>query len=150
MALSTPNAVLGPTLGTPSNKRKTRRSVSLAHPVAGYGAVALREAVSVAPPVLVGQLETAETEDPLEEILAAGLDVAFMGLTDLTVATEFDGARFDARVKEIEEAVAGAGVVLGAFAADPASIRPDAAYVALSSDVALLRAALATAASDAR
>ena len=126
------------------------RSVSLAHPVAGYGAVALREAVSVAPPVLVGQLETAETDDPLEEILAAGLDVAFLGLTDLTVATEFDRARFDARVKEIEEAVAGAGVVLGAFAADPASIRPDAGYVALSSDVALLRAALATAANDAR
>jgi 4-hydroxy-2-oxoheptanedioate aldolase len=126
------------------------RSVSLAHLVAHYGAIPLADAVAHPPPLLVGQLETAETDDPLEEILAAGLDVAFLGLTDLAVATGFDQARLDARVKDIEEAVAASGVALGAFASDAASIRPDATYVALSSDLALLRAALTRAADDAR
>jgi 4-hydroxy-2-oxoheptanedioate aldolase len=48
-----------------------QRSVSLAHPVAGYGATPLAEAVSAEPPLLVGQIETAETADPADKILAA-------------------------------------------------------------------------------
>src|SRR5947207_7808538 len=42
-----------------------RRSVSLAHPAAGYGMTTLADAVAAPPPLLVGQIETAETEDPL-------------------------------------------------------------------------------------
>ena len=122
------------------------RSVSLAHPVARYGAVSVEELVRAAPPLLVGQIETGETDDPLEQILGAGLDVAFLGLTDLEVALGFDGERVRARVEEVTEAAATAKVALGAFASTPERILPDARYVALSSDVALLRTALAGAA----
>jgi len=122
------------------------RSVSLAHPVARYGAVPVEELVRAAPPLLVGQIETGETDDPLEEIVKAGLDVAFLGLTDLEVALGFDRERVDARVREVVEAAAAANVALGAFASSAERILPEARYVALSSDVALLRTALAGAA----
>lgn len=127
-----------------------RRSVSLAHPSAGYGAVPLREAVRVEPPLLVGQIETAETDDPLEEIISAGLDVVFIGLTDLTVDLEFDAERGRQRVEEITKATEAAGLVLGAFAADAGSILGGARYVAVSSDLAMLRAAAAGTVADAR
>ena len=126
-----------------------RRSVSLAHPAAGYGAIELAEAVAAPPPLLVGQIETATTEDRLEEIFAAGLEVAFAGVTDLLVGMDLDSARVDARVKEIETAAAASGVAFGTFAPHAASIPGGARYVALSSDVALLRAATAKAVSDA-
>jgi 4-hydroxy-2-oxoheptanedioate aldolase len=126
-----------------------RRSVSLAHPSAGYGAVPLREAVRVEPPLLIGQIETAETDDPLDEIVAAGLDVVFIGVTDLTVDVEFDAERARRRVEEITKATEAAGLVLGAFAADAASIPGGTRYVALSSDLAMLREAAAGMVSDA-
>ena len=122
------------------------RSVSLAHPAAGYGAVPLREAVAVDAPLLVGQIETADTEDPLKDICSAGLDVAFVGVTDLEVAVGFDRDRLEARVAEVADAAAAAGIALGAFAATPEAIPGDARYVALSSDVSLLRAAVVEAA----
>ena len=121
------------------------RSVSLAHPVAGYGEVGLRETVAGDPPVLIGQVETPDTDDPLSKILAAGLDVAFLGVADLEVALEFDAERLAARVAEVGEAARQAGVALGAFAATPDAVPGDARYVALSSDVSLLRSALADA-----
>jgi 2-keto-3-deoxy-L-rhamnonate aldolase RhmA len=126
-----------------------RRSVSLAHPAADYGEVPLQEAVVVPPPLLVGQVETAETDDPLDQILGAGLDVAFVGVTDLTVDLGFDHERVQIRIKEIAEAARAAGVIMGAFAGAPSLIPAGANYVALSSDVALLRAAAAEAISDA-
>lgn len=125
------------------------RSVSLAHPVAGYGAVPLREAVAEEPPLLIAQIETAETEDPLDEILSAGIDVAFVGTTDLTVDVGFDEDRLASRIDEIRKAAEVAGVALGAFAADASSIPEDARWVALSSDVSLLRAAMTKARTDA-
>jgi 4-hydroxy-2-oxoheptanedioate aldolase len=118
------------------------RSVSLAHPVAGYGAVPLREAVRVDHPLLVGQIETADTDEPLKDICAAGLDVAFVGATDLEVALGFDRGRLETRIAEVADAAAAAGIALGAFAATPEAIPGDARYVALSSDVSLLRAAV--------
>ena len=126
------------------------RSVSLAHPSAGYGAMPLEEAVGAPFPLLVGQLETATTDDPLEAILAAGLDVAFVGLTDLTVDTGFDRAAVEARVKEIEEAARASGVAFGSFASSAPAIPTGAGYVALSSDLAMLREAAEKALSDAR
>jgi 4-hydroxy-2-oxoheptanedioate aldolase len=127
-----------------------QRSVSLAHPVAGYGATPLAEAVSAEPPLLVGQLETATTEDPPEMIMAAGLDVAFIGTTDLTVALGFDGARLDGAVRQISGAAAATGVTLGAYAGTAAAAPPGTRYLALSSDLALLRGAAARAVSAAR
>src|SRR5919204_2657779 len=50
------------------------RSVSVAHPGAAYGDLPLAdyiESQEASPPELVVQIETAETEDPLAEVLAA-------------------------------------------------------------------------------
>jgi 2-keto-3-deoxy-L-rhamnonate aldolase RhmA len=126
-----------------------RRSVSLAHPAARYGAMTLVDAVAAPPPLLVGQIETAETEDPLDRILAAGLDVAFAGVTDLTVELGFDAAAVRARVEEIRTAAGAAGVAMGAYAADRSQIPDGVRYVMLASDVSLLRAAADAAVSDA-
>src|SRR4051794_24978539 len=69
-----------------------RRSVSMANRAAGFGAVSVtdflaREAAD--PPVLVGQIETADT-DPVPELIAP-LDVCFVGTTDLSVDLGPDG-----------------------------------------------------------
>src|SRR3954452_21353853 len=67
------------------------RSISLAHPQAGYGGVpladSLRETHADRPLPRV-QDETAETDDPLAEIMAARPDVVFAGTTDLAVDLE--------------------------------------------------------------
>jgi 4-hydroxy-2-oxoheptanedioate aldolase len=115
------------------------RSISLAHPLAAYGATPLPEYLAAQePPLLVAQLETAATDDPLEEILAAAPDVAFVGVTDLAVDLELDAERVEARVQEIAAAADAAGVVLGGFGADERW-----RYAIASSDVALLREAYA-------
>jgi 4-hydroxy-2-oxoheptanedioate aldolase len=118
------------------------RSVSLAHPGAGYGAVGLADYVAAQaaePAELVVQIETAETDDPLPELLAAGVDVAFVGTTDLLVDVGMDDARLQARVAEIAAAAEGAGVELGAFGLDD----PRVTYEVSGSDIALLRTAVA-------
>jgi 4-hydroxy-2-oxoheptanedioate aldolase len=115
------------------------RSVSLAHSVAGFGATGLADYLgSVAPPLLVIQIETAETDDPLDEILGAGADVAFAGMTDLSVEYGLDTARVQARLDEIAEAARAAAVTLGGFGTDDRFV-----YSVDSSDLALLRAAYA-------
>jgi 4-hydroxy-2-oxoheptanedioate aldolase len=116
-----------------------RRSISLAHPAAGYGATPLREYIStVARPLLVAQLETRETDDPLDEICSAGADVAFLGLTDLLVDCGLDDALARERADEIAAAAQRAGVTLGGFGNDERF-----RYSVVSSDVALLREAVA-------
>jgi 4-hydroxy-2-oxoheptanedioate aldolase len=115
------------------------RSISLAHPLAGYGATPLGEYVrGQEPPLVVAQLETAATEDPLEEILAAGVDVAFVGVTDLAVDLALDAERVEARAAEIAAAAEAAGVALGGFGDDERW-----RYAVASSDIALLREAYA-------
>jgi 4-hydroxy-2-oxoheptanedioate aldolase len=116
-----------------------RRSISLAHPAAGYGATPLRDYIStVGRPLLVAQLETRETDDPLGEICSAGADVVFLGLTDLLVDCGLDDASARARADEIVEAAQRAGVTLGGFGSDERF-----RYSVVSSDVALLREAVA-------
>jgi 4-hydroxy-2-oxoheptanedioate aldolase len=127
-----------------------RRSISLAHVRAGYGAISLRQVVSEPHPLLIGQIETADFDDPLEEILSAGLDVAFVGTTDLLVDLGLDVDRQRARIVEFERAIEASGVVYGTFAADARSIPEHARYVALSSDLALLGAAMRRTLIDAR
>jgi 4-hydroxy-2-oxoheptanedioate aldolase len=117
------------------------RSVSLAHPGAAYGEIALAdylEAQAAAPPELVVQIETGTTDDPLDEILAAGADVAFVGTTDLSVDVGLDAARVRERVEAIGAAAETAGVALGGFNLDD----PRVTYDVSGSDVALLRAAV--------
>ena len=115
------------------------RSISLAHPAARYGAVPLRDYVRDAPrPLLVIQLETRETDDPLPEICGAGADVVFLGLTDLLVDCGLDAEASRTRADAIADAAAGANVVLGGFGTDERF-----RYSVVSSDVALLREAVA-------
>ncbi len=118
------------------------RSISLAHPIAGYGATGVADylaAQAAQPPLLVAQLETATTDDPLDEILAAGVDVAFVGTLDLSVDLGLDAERCAARVREIAAAAERAGVALGGFGLDHARV----AFDVVGSDVALLRSAVA-------
>jgi 4-hydroxy-2-oxoheptanedioate aldolase len=121
------------------------RSISLAHPQASYGAVSLAtylDSQRALPPLLVAQIETAETDDPLDEVVAAGPDVVFAGTTDLAVDMGLDDARVRARVDEIAKAAAAAAIPFGAFGLDDERV----IYQVLASDLSLLRSALANAA----
>jgi 4-hydroxy-2-oxoheptanedioate aldolase len=119
------------------------RSISLAHPAAGFGAAGLADYLAAQGdgPLVVAQIETADTDDPLDEIMAAAPDVAFVGLTDLTVELGLDADRVRARVAQIVAAAERAGVAVGGFGLDAAAAR----YRVDSSDIALLRRALADA-----
>ncbi len=117
------------------------RSISLAHPQASFGGLSLRdylEASHADPPLVVAQIETAETDDPLDDILGAGADVAFLGTTDLSVDLGLDDDKVRARVDEVAAAAERAGVPLGAFGLDDSRV----VYDLVSSDLALLRAAV--------
>jgi 4-hydroxy-2-oxoheptanedioate aldolase len=116
------------------------RSVSLTHPGGAYGGRDLGEYLGAQGqgPVIVAQIETEETRDPLEQIVAAGPDVLFLGVTDLTVDCELDPARVQARVDEVAEVAEAAGIPLGAFALDD----PRVTYTAVSTDLTLLRNAV--------
>jgi 4-hydroxy-2-oxoheptanedioate aldolase len=120
---------------------KGNRSVSLNHPLAGYGAVALAEYIAAQDdgPLVVAQIETAETDDPLETILAARPDVVFVGVVDLTVDLGLDGGRVRDRVDEIAAAAEGAGVPLGAYGLDDERVT----YDVVGSDLGLLQKAVA-------
>lgn len=125
------------------------RSVSLAHPQADYGAVPLAaylERQKQAPPLLVGQIETATTDDPLAD-LVAGLDVAFIGTTDLSVDLGrpgmLDDERVRARIAEIADAAVAAGVALGAWTPTVqalAGLARSVRFALVASDMQLLRA----------
>jgi len=115
------------------------RSVSLSHSLADFGATPLGDYVAgVEPPLLVAQIESATTVDPLEEILATAPDVAFVGVTDLTVDCGLDAEQLLARVDEIASAAQSAGVILGGSTNDERFL-----YVVDSADVAVLRKAYA-------
>jgi 4-hydroxy-2-oxoheptanedioate aldolase len=130
------------------------RSVSLAHPAADYGAEPLAAYLERQQPgpLLIGQIETATTADPLTD-LVAGLDVAFIGSTDLSVDLGRPGQlgdeRVRARVEEITAAADAAGVALGAWVGSVEALagllggRSAPRYVLVGSDVQLLRAGAA-------
>jgi 4-hydroxy-2-oxoheptanedioate aldolase len=116
------------------------RSISLSHPLANYGATDLAEYVAEQerrPSLVIAQIETATTEDPLDRIMEASPDVAFIGTADLAVDLEFDKVRVRSRIEEIAIAAEQAGVKLGAFNLDDRRVR----YQITSSDLAVLRSA---------
>jgi 4-hydroxy-2-oxoheptanedioate aldolase len=138
------------------------RSISLAHPAAGFGAVGLTgylAAEAACPPILVAQIETATTVDPLLTLLR-GVDVGFVGTTDLTVSLGVagvdDAPQLSARVTEIAEATRAAGTVLGGWlaTADAALLTrhglDSAGYLLVGSDLQILGSALGAVASAAR
>ncbi len=135
------------------------RSVSLAHAGADYGVVPLAAYLErqKGGPLLVGQIETATTTDPLADLLP-GLDVAFIGTTDLSVDLGRPGMHEDervrARVAEIAAAAEHASVALGAWVVNAdalATLRGTTLrYVLVGSDLQLLRAGVASALAAAR
>jgi 4-hydroxy-2-oxoheptanedioate aldolase len=121
------------------------RSISLAHPQADYGGIRLADYLAhqrSEPPVLVAQIETLGMDDPLAEVMTAGADAVFIGTTDLTVELGLDDELVRARVDEIADAAAAAGLPLGAFGLDDDRID----FHVSASDLSLLRGALANAA----
>jgi 4-hydroxy-2-oxoheptanedioate aldolase len=117
------------------------RSISLSHPLARYGAIGLDDYVArQEAPLVVAQIETMETDDPLEEIFAERPDVVFVGVTDITVDAALDRERAGARVDEILEGAVAANLPTGGFG-DDAGFR----YAVVSSDVTLLQQAVAVA-----
>jgi 4-hydroxy-2-oxoheptanedioate aldolase len=121
------------------------RSISLAHPQAGYGGTGLADYLATQraqPPLLVAQIETAETDDTLADIAGAGADALFLGTTDLSVDLGLDDNRLRARVDEVADAAASAGIPLGAFGLDDERVD----FHVSASDLSLLRTALANAA----
>ena len=113
------------------------RSISLAHSRAAYGRTAVAEYVrSVERPLVVAQVETLGTDDPLDEILAAAPDVVFVGALDLLVDAGLDEDRAARRRDEIAAAAERAGIALGGTSRDYS-------YAVVSSDVALLGEAVA-------
>jgi len=127
-----------------------RRSVSLNHPVAGYGAIPLAEAVARPPALLIGQIETASTEDPIADIVRAGLDILFVGTVDMAVDVGFDQGRLSARVAELRGVARDAGIPFGAYAGSPEGLPDGVRYAVLGADLALLRDAATRLAADAR
>lgn len=131
-----------------------RRSVSLAHRSAGFGAAGLAAHLAAEradPPLLVGQIE-GPTAQPLEEVLP-GLDVAFVGTTDLTVALGLDpddSPAVQGAVSAVAAAAARAGVVFGGWAprieAAAGLGLAGAGYLVVGSDLQFLGAALRAAA----
>jgi 4-hydroxy-2-oxoheptanedioate aldolase len=120
------------------------RSVSLTHAGAGYGATPLADYLAAQghSPLVVAQVETRETDDPLDELLEARPDVVFVGVVDLTVDLGLDGERVRARVEEIATAAERVGVALGGYALDDPRVR----YDVFQSDIGLLRQAVVGAA----
>jgi 4-hydroxy-2-oxoheptanedioate aldolase len=135
------------------------RSVSLAHPAADYSAIPLARYLEQSKefPLVVGQIETASTADPLAEILP-GLDAAFIGTTDLSVDLGRPGLLADERVRgrvaEIASAAAAANVALGAWVPSMEALSSLGGialrYILIGSDLQLLRSGLAGALTDAR
>lgn len=129
------------------------RSVGNANPLAGYGTVGATTYLQRADAnvLLVGQFETRQIDDPIAPMLD-GLDVAFIGPMDLSVdfgvPGQFGDPAVQARIAQIEAAVAPTSTVMGAFAGSVEAARQYVAkgyrYVAVSGDVSLLLGAART------
>ncbi|GAA0713040.1 hypothetical protein Drose_15560 [Dactylosporangium roseum] len=124
------------------------RSVSLANRVAGFGATSLRDFLQLeaeAPPLLVGQIETGIAE-PWPDVLH-GLDVAFVGTTDLSVNLGLPSiGELSAAVERVRLAAEAAGVAFGGWSASlsaaPAQGLAEAGYLVVGSDLQILAAGL--------
>jgi 4-hydroxy-2-oxoheptanedioate aldolase len=128
-----------------------RRSLSTAQPAARFGTTPLAEylAESNAGITAIGQIETANYDDPLEDIMDV-LDLAFVGTMDLSLDLgrpgETDAPQVRAKLAEIELAASRTGTPLGTFAVDVDGARRAFAagyrYVAVASDLAMLSASV--------
>jgi 2-keto-3-deoxy-L-rhamnonate aldolase RhmA len=126
------------------------RSVSQAQPAARYGAIPLADylARSNETVLAIGQFETADLADPLDEVVKP-LDVAFIGSLDLSVDAGAPG-RADAPavrrlVAMVESAAARTGTHLGVFAATAdaaaSAVAAGYRYIAVGADITMLAGA---------
>lgn len=123
------------------------RSVGNANQMAGYGTVPILEYLEMANAkvLTVGQFETRDIDQPCDPMFD-GLDVAFIGPTDLSVdfgvAGQADTPAVRARIAEIEAAAQRTGTVMGAFVSSVDAARrcleSGYRYIAASGDVTLL------------
>ncbi|MEO6885545.1 MAG: aldolase/citrate lyase family protein [Jatrophihabitantaceae bacterium] len=126
-----------------------QRSVSLANRVAGFGALPLGgflQAEADAPPILVGQIETAVSE-PWGAVLD-GLDVSFVGSTDLAVSLGYPAGdeRISVAVQTVHDAADRACVTFGGWASTAGAAiglgLGEAAYLIVGSDLQILASGL--------
>ncbi len=123
------------------------RSVGNANQLAGYGTVPILDYLEMANAkvLTVGQFETRDIDQPCDPMFE-GLDVAFIGPTDLSVdfgvAGQADAPDVRARIAEIEAAAKRTGTVMGAFVSSVDAARrcleAGYRYIAASGDVTLL------------
>ncbi|MBA4023400.1 MAG: hypothetical protein C0482_13640 [Gordonia sp.] len=124
------------------------RSISLAHPGADHGGMAIADYLAdevMHPPLVVVQIESPHLIDPLDEIIA-GVDVAFHGPTDMSVALGLGGATdqqaYHRERQRLSDAAAAAAVPTGSWIADHTALeactdRGDR-YIAIGSDLQIL------------
>jgi 4-hydroxy-2-oxoheptanedioate aldolase len=133
------------------------RSMSLANRVAGFGAggvAGFLATEAASPPLLIGQIETA-VEEPVPDVIA-GLDVVFVGTTDLAVSLGCGPGdeRLAAAVTAIGAAATAAGVAFGGWVPSLASAGElslsDATYLVVGSDLQILASGLRAAATEQR
>jgi 4-hydroxy-2-oxoheptanedioate aldolase len=131
------------------------RSASLANRVAGFGSSgigAFLAAEAASPPLLVGQIETA-VEQPLPD-LAGGLDVVFVGTTDLAVSLGCapGDEPFRSAVTAIGAAATAAGAAFGGWSPSLAAAGEQglsgARYLIVGSDLQILASGLRAAAAE--
>lgn len=123
------------------------RSVSTANRGAGFGRATAGDYVTAShnsPPLLIIQIESAVTVDPLHDIAAAGADVIFVGSVDLTVSAGFDSERVRELEADIADAALETGVRLGGMAVS--GDRFD--YTVIGSDLSVFWNALVAATSE--
>lgn len=123
------------------------RSVGNANLSAKYGSVNITDYLEKenARVLTIGQFETREIDSPIEPMFE-GLDIAFIGPTDLAVdfgvPGKFSDPGVQSRVAEIEKAAAKAGTFMGAFAANLDDtqyyLERGYRYLAVSGDVSLI------------
>lgn len=124
------------------------RSISLAHPGADHGGTPIADYLddeAKQPPLLVVQIESPHLLDPLDDIIA-GVDVAFHGPTDMSVALGLGGATdHEAYLRErlrLGDAALKASVPTGSWISDPSAIGTCAdrgeRYIAIGSDLQIL------------
>ena len=128
-----------------------KRSISLAHPQAGYGAFGMAEYLDTQRPgpFLVGQIETPDGEDPVADMIR-GLDVVFIGTADLSLNAGHPGdprhPDVAARIAEVAVAAGETGTVLGGWVDSARSLGVltdlGARFLVVGSDLQLLRSSL--------
>jgi 4-hydroxy-2-oxoheptanedioate aldolase len=125
-----------------------RRSISLGHARADYGRTGVAEYLrreTAQPPILVLQIESPDLRDPLSDIVD-GVDVAFHGPTDMSVALGLNGStdhetyriERDRLTEAARERSVATGSWISAATALAECVERGERYVAIGSDIQVL------------